>query len=212
MKKILAIAATAAALSMVGTAQAQLILTSVMDGNMTGGTPKMIEIKNVSGSTINFATTDYFVGIIQNANTNFSGNVSLNTLTGGGSLANGEFIVIYNSTNGTFVSLYPSIPSNVQAFVSNTVANGNGDDRYAISTTTSVANAIDIFGNIPVQSNFYVDSIARRIGNGNFTTVTAQAAWQFTTLLSGDASDHTTKAPLGVNSSLPVELDSFIVE
>lgn len=194
----------------VSVSSAQIIMTQVMDGDLTGGEPKYVEIKNVSGATIDFSSTNYYVLTFNNGGTS----VTNSNLLDSGTLANGDYLIVTNDL-ADFELVYGAGPyGNVT--VIDGVIGINGDDVVAISTTNSSAGIIDVFGNLGTTDVDYNDSIAKRVGDGENTTwdANAQADWDITAdnLDTLDASQHLAAAPIGVNTSLPVELDSFIVD
>lgn len=215
MKKVLL--AAAAALLAGNPAQAQWLITGVCDGPVSPGGPKFAEIKNVSGGPIDLSVTNYYLNYYASPNASTLNTNDLNALTGGATIADGEFLVLYDTSVQHFDTVYPSPPSNV------TVVEGvmgiNGDDAVIVSTTADNTGIIDTYGDVGVEGTGtgweHLDSYAIRI-SGPATTTWSAPQWNVGAVnyfdTNNTAGDVAAVFPLGVNSSLPVELDSFSVE
>lgn len=214
MKKVLL--AAAAALLAGNSAQAQWLITGVCDGPLSGGGPKQVEIKNTSGGPIDLSVTNYYVNYYTNGSTTVQSSNDLNALTGGATIAAGEFIVIYDSAV-PFDAVYTSVPSNVTAL--DGVLGINGDDVVIVSTTVDNTGIIDTYGDVGVDGTGlaweHLDSYAIRTSGPAATTWNA-GQWNVGAVnyfdTNNTAGDVLAVFPLGVNTSLPVELDSFGVE
>lgn len=110
------------------------IITAIVDGDCTGGTPKMLEI--YANGTVDFSL--YALENQTNANTNWGTNTSLATF----GVVTDDFV--YVSTVADLTILNQEFPSTVgkQVLVSS-VINLNGDDRIRI---VQGATVIDQFG------------------------------------------------------------------
>lgn len=217
MKKHLRLTALAAALTATASmANAELILTLVMDGDLTGGQPKVVEIKNVTGGSV--ALADYGIVIFSNGSTSPLSGFPKMLDAVQANLPAGEFLVLHDTSQ--FSTVYSSVPSNVTDSDQNMSFNGNDvvmlfhDDNDDDDYTSADDTIIDVFGEVGSSTNFYVDSAAVRTGDGANTTwdAAAQADWSINSVDGFNAAQHAAAAPLGTNTSLPVELDSFVIE
>ncbi len=223
MKKV--IPAVAGLLFAGGIADAQVMITGIVDGTLNGiHQPTYVELKN-------YTNTDLTPGELANigfyrendGGTSFSSHMLDDWLLLS-PLKAGEFLVV-NGDQAQFDSVYPSPPANVtvveEAFISM-----NGDDSIHIFidvNTNGVFNdgvdtIIDSFGVRGVDGNGeaweYLDSYAVRL-NGPVTSTWTAGQWSLggvDALEGATAGDHATAVPLGVNGSLPVEVDTFGVE
>lgn len=154
------------------------IITGIMDGDCTGGNPKVLEI--YASGTVNFA--NYSLENQTNASTTWGNTYSLASF---GTRTN-SFIYIVNGTaaEGTvFSTEFPAIPSTDIAVVATpTVMNVNGDDRVRIVDAS--ANVIDQYGAEGTDGSGtaweYTDSWAKK-NNGVSATGAAfnTANWTF---------------------------------
>ena len=147
------------------------IITAIIDGDCSGGTPKLLEI--YADGTVDF--TLYSLENQTNANTGAFGNAldlsALGTVTD-------DFVYITTSSDFTILSTeFPSVTfvENSNTLVSN-VMNLNGDDRIRIIETSSTT-VIDQYGVSDVDGTGttweYLDSYAKRLDgtgpDGGFT-------------------------------------------
>ncbi len=121
-----------------GAANAQLIISEVMDGPLTGGIPKYIEITNVSGSAVDLS--NYDLAKVANGPT-VVGEYEFATQLSG-TLDPGESFVIA-SEDVEFQNAFGFLPDLVDI-----QANNNGDDTVGIIATGDlvIANSIDVYG------------------------------------------------------------------
>ncbi len=152
-------------------AGAVLIISEVVDGDLSGGNPKFVEITNTSASDFTFAGG----GIVMqsNAATDLVVDVPLTGVT----ILAGDSYVIQSSANGgqeVFEATYGfAADLYTAAFFS------NGDDRYILADADDGAgnatNLVDIHGEIDIDGSGaaweYLDSYAYRLpgvttGNG----------------------------------------------
>ena len=126
---LLAIAGTAL------TANAQLIITGVIDGPLTGGLPKAVEF---------YATEDIAdLSIYGFGSANNGGGTDGEEFTFSGSASKGDFIWVATESAG-FSSFFGFDPT----FVESNAPNINGDDAIELFKNGSV---IDILGDINVD-------------------------------------------------------------
>lgn len=132
------------------------IITAIVDGDCSGGTPKLLEIYALG--TVDFSL--YSIENQTNANTTWGSTQDLSTL---GTVTDG-FVYVTASSDFTFLTPnFPSIGSS-PVLVSSTM-NLNGDDRIRI-IETATTTVIDQYGVENVdgsgQSWEYTDSYAKR--------------------------------------------------
>lgn len=129
----------------VGPLTADVIITEVADGNITGQQPKFVEITNVGLTDYTFPEGG---GIIVQNNTNTDYDVDWGL--GGVTLAPGQSWVVNSLTPtgaeaATFVTIFGK-----EADQYADVAFGNGDDRYILTDGTSF---LDIYGEDGVDAS-----------------------------------------------------------
>jgi hypothetical protein len=197
--------AAAAALSLASAAQANLIISEVVDGTLAGGNPKYVEVTNTGDTDFTFAEGGIIVQ--SNDNTDLDIDVDLTNVT----IAAGESFVIqsdandgqsvFESTYGFAADLYTG------AFF------GNGDDRYILADDTDGAgvatNLVDIYGEIDVDGTGepweYTDGYSFRnptaiSGNGGVFDI---SEWTVGGVNSLETGDDTTEAALIVSLTTP---------
>ncbi|WP_231933065.1 lamin tail domain-containing protein [Botrimarina mediterranea] len=161
------------ALSMASAANAGLIISEVVDGDLSGGNPKFVELTNTG--TTDFTFTGGGIILQSNAATDLDIDVSLTGVT----IPAGDSFVIQSSANGgeaVFESTYGfAADLYTGAFFS------NGDDRYILTTADDSSVIVDIHGEIDVDGSGtaweYLDSYAYRNadvleGNGGVFDIT----------------------------------------
>jgi hypothetical protein len=153
------------------TAGADLIISELVDGTMTGGLPKWAELTNTGGATLDLS--NYSIGNYNNGSTSLGGAGS-SALSG--QLATCEtYIVAYetapasgNPADSQFFTVYGFAPD---IFLGPFI---NGDDVVAIFLGLATgagphANLVDVLGVVGVDGSGqpweYTDSFARRNGN-----------------------------------------------
>lgn len=110
------------------------IITMIMDGDCTGGTPKVLEI--YAQGTVDFS--EYSLENQTNANTTWGNNFNL----GGLGIVTNDFVYVYaNSAN--FASEFPNVTNSLST--TNSVMNFNGNDRIRIVENLT-SNVIDQYG------------------------------------------------------------------
>ncbi len=136
-------------------ANAQLIISEIVDGSLPGGNPKFVEITNTSGVDFTFGAGGVIVQ--SNANTDLDIDVDMSGVT---ILAGQSFVIASSQNDG--VNVFES----TYGFAANlytTAFFGNGDDRYILSDGV---NLVDIFGQINIDGTGeaweYTDSYAFR--------------------------------------------------
>ncbi len=151
-------------LSITGLTFAQTpVLTGIMDGDCSGGNPKVLEI--YANGTVNFA--DYSLENQTNAATTWGNTLSLAPLQ---TRTNSFVYVVYGDpavVGPIFAAEFPEIPSS-DVFItgtSPTTLNINGDDRVRIINSSTLA-VIDQYGAEGVDGSGtaweYLDSWAKR--------------------------------------------------
>jgi hypothetical protein len=156
-----------ASVLLASSAQAALLITEVVDGDLSGGNPKFVEITNTGASNYTFTGG----GIIMQANA--SADTAIDVSLTGLTINAGDSFVIQSTANGgqaIFESTY-----GFAADVYTPAGFGNGDDRYALALVDAPTQAdiVDIYGDFGVQGTSavwnYLDSYAFR----KATSVTA---------------------------------------
>ncbi len=169
----IAILATAAA-----SANASLIITGIIDGGLTGGLPKAIEL--YASSNI----ADLSTYTVDNANNGgaFDGTV----ITLSGSASAGDYIYVASESTG-FTSYFGFAPD----FTGNSL-NINGDDVVGLFENAAL---VDVYGQVGVDGTGtfwdHVDGWAYRVNNTGPNTTFTQAEWTFSGI---DVTDGTTTA------------------
>ena len=145
-------------------ASANLIISEVVDGTLTGGTPKWVELTNTGASDVDLA--NYSFGNMNNGNTTLGGG-SAAVLTG--TIAPGDsFVLGYDNDNDPFNSVY--------GFDADFLMGGtyiNGDDTLilfhgAATGDGTDATIVDIYGVIGTDGSGedweYTDGYSYRLG------------------------------------------------
>ncbi len=179
--------ATAAALTALtaGSASADLILTGVFDGPLTGGTPKAAELY-VSADIADLSI--YGIGSANNGDGTDGEEFTLS-----GSASEGDFIYIASEAAG-FTSFFGFAPT----FTSGALE-VNGDDAVELFQNGSV---IDVFGDIDTDGSGeawdYLDGWAyRNDGTGPDGDTFVLSNWSFSGVnaLDGETSNSTAETP-----------------
>ena len=153
-------------------ANADIIISEVVDGTLTGGTPKWVELTNTGAADVDLAA--YSFGNMNNGGTTLGGG-SAAVLTG--TVAPGEsFVLGYDNDNDPFNSVY--------GFDADFLMGGtyiNGDDALilflgAATGDGSDATIVDVYGVIGTDGSGqdweYTDGYSYRLGtssnNGTF--------------------------------------------
>lgn len=170
VRTLLAGLAACACFSISGVAQAELMITEVVDGTLPGGQPKFVEIKNAGTATLDLSS--YSFGNFSNGSTSLGGG-SASVLSG--SLASGEtYLISYEATPDTGMGEISTF-EDVYGFAPDFFMGGgftNGDDAYglfqgAATGDGSDATLIDVYGVIGVDGSGevweYTDSYAYRL-------------------------------------------------
>ncbi|WP_164549855.1 T9SS type A sorting domain-containing protein [Nonlabens ponticola] len=141
----------------------QPIITTVLDGDCSGGTPKMIEI--YANGTVDFS--QYTLQTEKNTNTEFGADLSL---ADAGVVTDGFIYVTTTNSlaadegeTSAFASEFPSLSDAI--VLTGGAADGNGDDRFRI--IDAQMTVIDQYGESGVNGDNeiwdYTDSYATRI-------------------------------------------------
>lgn len=138
--------------TLLGTASApaQLLITEVVDGTLTGAAPKWIEVTNFGTENFTFGVGG---GIIIQANAATDTVVDL-VMSGVTINAGDVFVISASNTDQhlAFQDVYGFAPD----YLGGTATFGNGDDRYAITASgTDAAGGvlIDIYGTFGVDGS-----------------------------------------------------------
>ncbi|MBK8177625.1 MAG: lamin tail domain-containing protein [Planctomycetes bacterium] len=132
--KLLGAAALMAVCS--STASAQLIISEIVDGTLSGGQPKWVEITNTSGSPVDMSL--YKLVHYNNGGLAGGGNIAL---TPAGMLPGGaSWVVSYGTVPNTqFVTVYGFAPNQEVSY-----GGHNGDD--AIALELAAGGIVDVYG------------------------------------------------------------------
>ena len=150
----------AIAFAMATAADGALLITGLVDGTEAGGNPKVIEVVS---TTDGLELSDFFILRDTNGSSGGSFTVSSTYQFPTGTLDAGEFFYIYGNANSETRLEDLGIGNTDTNADSSSIANQNGDDIFAISTSTSTANIIDAFGLLGQDdTNFYADSVSYR--------------------------------------------------
>lgn len=136
----------------------QPIITAIVDGDCSGGNPKLLEI--YANGTVDF--TLYSLENQTNANTgSWAGTFDL---SGFGTVTDGFVYVVTTGSATALASEFPSMASSPQ--LTSGVINLNGDDRIRL-IETATATVIDQYGVTDVRGTNetwnYADSFAKRV-------------------------------------------------
>ena len=167
--KINTILATTGALVLVGVAQADLLMTEIVDGTLSGGLPKWVELTNTGATTLDL--TQYSFGNFNNGGTNLGGGaatVLTGTLAPGASYVFGYEPAPTPPATSTFFDVYGAdCDIYTGAYI-------NGDDVLALflgAATGDGTNAtmVDVYGMLGTHGDGttweYEDSFSYRCGN-----------------------------------------------
>ncbi len=150
----------------------QPVITAVIDGTCTGGTPKVVEI--YAKGTVDFS--NYSMERQTNANTTWGATFSLASF---GTVTNDFVYVYYDGSNDNFTTEFPSAASKPSA--EDNVVSINGDDRVRIIDNNSAV--VDIFGEDGVDGTGtaweYRDSYAKRNDNVGPNATFTVSEWTF---------------------------------
>jgi|GEM_PF-2898815 len=128
-----------------------VIISEIVDGDLTGGLPKVLELTNVGGAAADLSA--YQLAAFSNGASSPSSTTTLS-----GTLAPGESFVV-SSESVTFTAVYGFGPD-----LQSGVANNNGDDTVALMD--QAGNTLDIYGVPGVNGDNepwdYTDSYAYR--------------------------------------------------
>ena len=150
------------------------IITSIIDGDCSGGNPKMLEL--YANGTVDFSL--YTLQNQTNSNTSWGNNQSLSEL---GTITDA---FVYISTSGSADAIgteFPSITNSTSKLISNTI-NLNGDDRVTtiLASDSSVVDQYGVSSEDGTGKSWeYTDSFAKRVdgtsANGSFV----ESNWTF---------------------------------
>lgn len=163
-------------------AQADLIISEIVDGTLPGGVPKFVELTNTGATSIDLS--NYSIGNYNNGGTTLGGGVTLQL---SGTLGSCEsYVVSYENSDSPGVSFF----FDVYGFDADNLDNGafiNGDDVVALfqgvaTGDGSDATLVDVYGVIGVDGSGeaweYTDGYAHRLVN-TASPVFNAAEWFF---------------------------------
>ena len=145
-------------------ANADVLITEVVDGTLSGGQPKWVEITNTGSADVDLSL--YSIGNLNNGGTTLGGG-SADVLNG--TLGAGEsYIVSYDSDNDPFASVYGQDPDHyIGPYI-------NGYDCIALylgaaTGDGSDATLLDVYGEVGTDGSGtaweYMDGYSYRLGN-----------------------------------------------
>ena len=175
----------AAVILLAGSARADLMITEIVDATLPGGQPKFVELKNISGTTLDMSS--FSIGNFNNGGTTLGGGAS--TALSGSLGPGGIYVVAYEPDAAVFQSTYGFAPDFMTgAFI-------NGDDVVAIFDGPATgdgtdANILDIYGVIGVD------------GSGEAWDYTDGYSFRLPTVLSGSSSFNAAEWFIGGANSL----------
>ncbi|WP_405369881.1 T9SS type A sorting domain-containing protein [Nonlabens sp. Asnod2-A12] len=151
----------------------QPIITSIVDGDCSGGNPKLLEI--YASGTVDF--TLFSLENQTNGNTTWG---SAFDLSGFGTVTDGFIYVTTTGSAGALATEFPGLAS--ATVLTDNVINLNGDDRIRI-IETATSTVIDQYGVSGVdgtaQTWEYADSSAKRINGTGPDNGFVEANWVF---------------------------------
>ncbi len=192
MKRCIAVFALALAVSATS-ANATLLITEVVDGPLSGGNPKFVEVTNPDAVDYTFA--DGGIIVQSNAGTDYNIDIDLTGIT----ILAGQSYVIQSSANDGIAQFQAAYGFDADLYTTAFIS--NGDDRYILADSSAGdgSGILDIHGVDGVDGSGssweYLDSYAYRVfpstaNGGTFV----QAEW-----VQGDVNyfdTHTTPAEI----------------
>ncbi|MAE27958.1 MAG: lamin tail domain-containing protein [Planctomycetota bacterium] len=175
MNSIKTFSALAALAFTMGSAQADLVITEVVDATLPGGQPKFVELTNTGSGDVDLAS--YSFGNMNNGGTTLGGGAA--SVLAGTLAAGGSHIISYESDNGPGGSMFFS----VFGFDPDHYMGGgyvNGDDALLLYLGAATgdgtdATLVDVYGDPGVDGSGtnweYLDSYSNRLN------CTASAVW-----------------------------------
>lgn len=187
MKKFASLLAVA---GLVAVANADVIISEVVDGDLSGGNPKFVELTNTGVAAYVFGAGDS-IQVYSNGSVSASATVSLNGI----SIAPGDSYVIASSANDGIAQFNNAYGFGADLFTGAFFS--NGDDVYALNIGGTV---VDSAGQIGVDGTGtgweYLDSYGYR----NPTSITQGAFnladWTFGGVAALDGPDDATRIAL----------------
>ncbi len=161
MKTVKFLGSVAAAVLVTGVAQADLLINEVVDGDLPGGHPKWVELRNTGLTTVD--PTTFAIANYNNGNTTPGGGSS--TPLVGGTLAAGGYYIISYEYPGT-ANTYSSVYSGMQQPDLHIGPFTNGDD--VLSLEDLGGTFVDQYGELGVDGTGevweYMDGYSFRAG------------------------------------------------
>ncbi len=183
-------------------AQSNMVISGVIDGPLSGGLPKAIEVY-VTGPIPDLS--NYGLGSANNGGGSDGEEYTFPAV----SAAAGDFLYVASESVG-FTSFFGFAPDYTSA-----AANINGDDAIELFQNGGV---VDVFGDINVDGTGepweHLDGWAYRVlGTGPDGTTFVLGNWTFSgpNALDGETTNATATTPFPI-ATYPVELQSFHIE
>ena len=189
-------------------AQADLIISEVVDATLPGGLPKFVELTNCGSSSVDLS--QYSIGNFNNGSTTLGGGAS--TVLSGSLAAGDSYVISYENSDsagvGTFFDTYGIDPDN---FDLGSFINGNDALALYLGAATgdgSDATLVDVYGVVGQdgagQIWEYTDGFSVRnegafMANSTFT----DTEWTIGGVNSLETGDDVTELPLIQNSTTP---------
>ena len=159
-----------------------LIISEVMDGNRAGGSPKYIELTNISQSSLEIGGLQIWRG------SNGGDPIHAVDIPLGATLFSGASWVLAYSA-GDMANAGFSAPDQ-----SSSAINGNGNDVYQLRTADS--DLIDAFGLVGTETVWYENSVVTRLPSINGTRSNYNPAeWEFIALQVGEPNNGSPGTP-----------------
>lgn len=172
-------------------ANADVIISEIVDGDLSGGNPKFVELYNAGGAPVTFGPNDFVKGYF-NGGTTANTTVSLDGVT----IAPGQAFVI--ASTGNAGDLQFQIAYGFDADMYTSAFFGNGDDAFTLEIGGVI---VDMYGVVGVDGSGlawdYTDSYGFRnatVGSASSTFV--ESEWTFGGVAALDAPDDATRIQL----------------
>lgn len=185
---------------------AQVGITIVFDGPLTGGTPKFVELYVLEST--NFST--WSLRNHNNGGTGVSNSTSLSTL---GTVPAGSYVYVILTGNDDEFRTYFGLSANPTYTVLGGAPNVNGDDAISLNNGTS---NVDVFGVIGVDGTGtswdYEDGFATRSNLESPSSTFVQSQWNMsgTNVTDGCTTNASCGAMVTLGAiTLPISLKSF---
>ena len=122
---------------------AQIFITEVVDGTLTGAAPKWVEITNTGGSDFTFGTGGGLL-VLTNGSADLTVDVDMTGIT----ILAGSSVTVSADNTGQ-AAIFQDVYGFAPTYTGGGATFGNGDDGYALAadgTGAGVASFMDIYG------------------------------------------------------------------